>query len=103
MRARPRPRFWSRTTSGAWCGQDWMMTRYSDPNEFRTGSRADAAQRQVRLSRAALAWERVWPALWPASGIAGLFAATALLDVFAALPWIVHALILSGAVTGIGL
>ena len=40
-----------------------------------------------RWSRAALAWERIWPALWPASGIAGLFAAAALFDLFAPLPW----------------
>lgn len=79
------------------------MTRYSDPNEFRTGSRADRGGRYVALSRAALLWERVWPALWPASGIAGAFAAAALFDLFAPLPWILHALILSAAITGIGL
>ena len=76
------------------------MTRYSDPSEFRTGLRAD---RYVRWSRAALAWERVWPALWPASGIAGLFAATALFDLFAPLPWTVHALILGAAIAATGL
>ena len=79
------------------------MTRYSDPNEFRTGSRADRTERYVALSRAALAWERVWPALWPASGVAGLFAAAALFDVFAPLPWTLHVLILAGAITAIGL
>jgi uncharacterized protein (TIGR02302 family) len=78
------------------------MTRYSDPSEFRTGSQADPS-RAVALSRAALGWERVWPALWPASGIAGLFAAAALFDLFAPLPWTLHALILGGAITGIGL
>jgi uncharacterized protein (TIGR02302 family) len=77
------------------------MTRYSDPSEFRTG--ADPAGRAVRLSRAALLWERAWPALWPASGIAGLFATAALFDLFAPLPWSVHALILAGVLTGIGL
>ena len=79
------------------------MTRYSDPSEFRTGSRAEHTARAVAWSRAALLWERVWPALWPASGIAGLFAAVALFDLLAPLPWAVHALILSGAITGIGL
>ena len=79
------------------------MTRYSDPNEFQTGSRADATTRYIALSRAALAWERVWPALWPASGIAGVFAGAALFDAFTALPWTLHALILSGAITAIGL
>ncbi len=76
------------------------MTRYSDPSEFRTGLRAD---RYVWRSRAALAFERVWPALWPASGIAGLFAAACLFDLFAPLPWTVHALILGAAITATGL
>jgi len=80
-----------------------MMTRYSDPSEFRTGSRAKRIEQYVLASRAALAWERVWPALWPASGIAGLFAAAALVDAFEPLPWTLHALILSGAITAIGL
>ncbi len=79
------------------------MTRYSDPSEFRTGSRAERIERYVRLSRAALAWERVWPALWPASGIAGVFAAVALFDAFAPLPWALHAPILAATITAIGL
>src|SRR6266481_2272872 len=103
MRGRPRPRFSSGTINGAWCGQEWMMTRYSDPSEFRTGSRAERTERYVALSRAALAWERAWPALWPASGIAGLFAAAALFDAFAPLPWTLHALILAGTITAVGL
>src|ERR1700759_990655 len=103
MRGRPRPKGSSGTINGARCGQDWMMTRYSDSSEFQTGSRAERTERYVRLPRAALAWERVWPALWPASGIAGLFAAVALTDVFVALPWALHALILAATITGIGL
>lgn len=80
-----------------------MMTRYSDPSEFQTGSQAEKTARYVALSRAALLWERAWPALWPASGIAGVFAAAALLELFAPLPWIVHALVLSATITAIGL
>ncbi len=79
------------------------MTRYLEPSEFRTGSKADATARLVALSRAAIGWERVWPALWPASGLAGVFGAAALFDLFAPLPWTVHALILSGAITALGL
>jgi uncharacterized protein (TIGR02302 family) len=79
------------------------MTHYSDPSTFQTGSRAEETARFVALSRAALLWERVWPALWPASGIVGLFAAAALFDLFAPLPWTLHALILSGAITATGL
>ncbi|HUO89268.1 MAG TPA: TIGR02302 family protein [Rhizomicrobium sp.] len=79
------------------------MTRYSDPSEFQTGLRAERTERLIAWSRAAIAWERVWPALWPASGIAGVFAAAALFDAFAPLPWTLHALILAGAITAIGL
>src|SRR5689334_7143077 len=93
----------SRAHSGAWYGQDRMMTRYLAPKEFPTGSRTDETARYVALSRAALLWERVWLALWPASGIAGLFVAAALFDVFSSLPWALHALILSATLTGIGL
>jgi uncharacterized protein (TIGR02302 family) len=80
-----------------------MMTRFLGPSEFQTGSRADQTARYVALSRAALLWERVWPALWPASGIAGLFIAASLFDLFATLPWAVHALILAATITLIGL
>jgi uncharacterized protein (TIGR02302 family) len=80
-----------------------MMTRYLAPNEFPTGSRTEEAARYVAVSRAALLWERVWPSLWPASGIAGLFAAAALFDLFAPLPWALHALILATTLTGLGL
>src|SRR5258707_1029234 len=103
MHARPRPKCSSRSIAGAWCGPDRTMTRFSDPSEFRTGSKAEPVGRLVAWSRAALAWERVWPGLWPASGIAGLLAGLALFDLFAPLPWPVHALVLSAAITGIGL
>jgi uncharacterized protein (TIGR02302 family) len=38
------------------------------------------------LARAAILFERVWPALWPAIGIAGLFVCAALLDLPRLLP-----------------
>jgi uncharacterized protein (TIGR02302 family) len=79
------------------------MTRYSDPSEFQTGSKAEQTERLILASRGALLWERVWPALWPASAIAGLFVAATLFDLFAPLPWAIHALILAGVITGIGL
>src|SRR5512135_3085604 len=80
-----------------------MMTRYLAPNEFQIGSRTDETARYVTLSRAALLWERVWPALWPASGVIGLFVAASLFDLFAPLPWALHALSLSVTITGTGL
>jgi len=48
-------------------------------------------------------FERGWPRLWPATGILGLFLALALFDAFVALPWTLHAFILSAVVTGTGL
>lgn len=79
------------------------MTRYLAPNEFPTGSRTEETARYVAVSRAALLWERLWPSLWPATGIAGLFVSAALFDVFAPLPWALHALILAATLTVIGL
>ena len=79
------------------------MTRTSQPTEFPPGSKADHIERLVLAARAILAWERLWPLLWPASGIAGLGLAAALFDVLAPLPWLLHALILAGLVTAIGL
>ena len=78
------------------------MTRLSPPTEFQTGS-PRGAQAYVRGARAALAWERVWPGLWPASGIAGLFAAAALFGLPSLLPWPLHALLLAAVVSSMGL
>ncbi len=54
-------------------------------------------------ARAALAWERVWPALWPASGLTGVFLAAALFGLPQLLPWPAHALLLALCITAIGL
>lgn len=68
----------------------------------RLGFKADRIERYVALSRAALLWERVWPALWPASAIAGLFVAAALFGFLQILPWPLQALIFSAALAGLG-
>lgn len=49
----------------------------------------------VALARAALVWERAWPAVWPTMGIAGLFIAIALFDVLPMLPGWLHGLALA--------
>ena len=55
-------------------------------------------QRRYRLllglARAALMWERLWPCLWPAVGLAALFFSVALLDWLPMLPFWVHSLVL---------
>lgn len=53
------------------------------------------------LATAVLYWERVWPALWPASGIVGVFIALAWLDVLPLLPGWLHAAILGLFTAGI--
>src|SRR6201995_2707390 len=78
------------------------MTRLSPATEFRTGS-AKGAERLILDARAALFWERAWPALWPATGLAGMFAAAALFGFPAFLPWPLHALLLAGLIAAIGL
>ncbi|MBV8976421.1 MAG: TIGR02302 family protein [Alphaproteobacteria bacterium] len=57
----------------------------------------------MRLARAVLLWERVWPSLWPATGIAGLFLAAALFALPQLLPWPLHALLLAATVSAMGL
>jgi uncharacterized protein (TIGR02302 family) len=68
----------------------------------RLGLKADRSERYVAAARLAILWERVWPALWPASGIFGLFVAAALFDVFASLPSWLHSLLLLSMFLGAG-
>jgi uncharacterized protein (TIGR02302 family) len=51
---------------------------------------------RLRLARAALLWERVWPAAWPALCVLGGFAVLALLDLLPLLPGTVHTGVLAG-------
>jgi len=78
------------------------MKRYWHWIVSRLGWKDDRIERFVLASRAALFWERAWPALWPSSGIAGLFVAAALFGVFAALPWEIDALIFSATLAALG-
>ena len=83
----------------------------SDSNDgFRFPLRKEAppapVPREPRLrmgqARAALLWERLWPALWAPITIAGAFLALALLNVFLLLPGWLHALVLLLFVAAIG-
>ena len=50
---------------------------------------------RLRLARAALLWERVWPAAWPALCVLGILAVLALFDVLPRLPGAAHAGVLA--------
>src|SRR4051794_37174627 len=60
-------------------------------NIFRTGNRLAL---RMRLARAALLWERVWPAAWPALCVLGVFSVVVLFDLLPGLPGIAHTMIL---------
>ena len=49
-----------------------------------------AIRRQVMLSRLALAWERLLPALWPALAIVGAFAVITVFGLWGFAPWWLH-------------
>ena len=61
-----------------------------------------ALERRRLLSRAALLWEAVWPRLWPALGLLGLFLVLALLELPQALPGGWHTLLLAAVAGGLG-
>jgi uncharacterized protein (TIGR02302 family) len=56
----------------------------------------------IALGRLLLAWERAWPALWPASGVLGLYAAAALFGLLDPLSGALRSLLLLGALTAAG-
>jgi uncharacterized protein (TIGR02302 family) len=58
--------------------------------EARVSPAERAFHRKVRLSRCALAFERLWPRLWGLIGLAGLFILISLLGVWTALPIEAH-------------
>ena len=76
------------------------MTNLLDSIASRTGWKADRSERYIALARAVMAWERVWPALWPASGIVGTYFAAALLGLFAVIPASLHTLLLFATFVG---
>ena len=51
---------------------------------------------RLRLARAALLWERVWPASWPVLAVLGSFLVLALFDLLSRLQGVLHAALLLG-------
>ncbi|MED5395812.1 MAG: DUF4175 family protein, partial [Pseudomonadota bacterium] len=56
----------------------------------------------LALARSALAWERLWPHLWPAIAIVCVFFVVALLDLLPSLPVWLHSLVLIAFAGAIG-
>ncbi|MDE2465902.1 MAG: DUF4175 family protein [Alphaproteobacteria bacterium] len=54
--------------------------------DYRPGWKTDRIERRIALARAIVAFERIWPRLWPASGLVGLWLAAGLYGVFAFIP-----------------
>src|SRR5262245_54734835 len=59
-------------------------------------SKINRTEKLILAARAILAWERLWPALWPGLAFVGAWAALALLGVFSFVPVFVHVLLLFG-------
>lgn len=66
------------------------------------GLASDRIERFIGLARAALAWERLWPALFPIAAIAGLYASAALFGAFDYIPAEAHALLLAASAVAAG-
>ena len=79
-----------------------MQTPLRSPEPDPALTADDPLAGRLRLARMALAWERLWLALWPAVALVGLFAVFALFDLLPALPAWLHALLLAGFAGGIG-
>src|SRR4051812_2606494 len=73
-------------------GQPVALPRWTMLNLFRP---EDRLALRMRLARAALLWERVWPAFWPALCVLGVFASVMLFDLLPGLPGPAHAAILA--------
>ncbi|MGA3398097.1 MAG: DUF4175 family protein [Acetobacteraceae bacterium] len=74
-------------------------TTQPSPEELNPMLRRLAERRA--LARLAILFERVWPALWPPLGIAGLFVCVALLDLPSRLPAAWHLALLAGTAAAI--
>lgn len=67
-----------------------------DPVPAKASNLAPGLERRLRLARAALFWESLWPALMPAAGVVAVFFILAGFDVWRFLPVWLHWTILAG-------
>jgi len=68
-----------------------QTTPLKDPSKL-----PKSVQRRTGLAAAALFFERLWPALWPAWGILAIFISLSLLDAWSYLPLWAHILVVGG-------
>ena len=71
------------------------MTDLPAPGSSPPGPPGGALAARMRLARAALVWERAWPAAWPALCVLGAFGVAALFDLLPLLPGPAHAGVLA--------
>ncbi|MGH6890371.1 MAG: TIGR02302 family protein [Rhizomicrobium sp.] len=69
------------------------MTNLFEQTASRLGWKAERHERYIALARILLMWERAWPALWPASGVLGLYIAAALFGLTDLFPAALRALV----------
>ena len=72
------------------------MRKQTDETTEVTKGLAWRLSRQVALSRAVLAWERMWPALMPAAALVGFYVVISLFDLWSLMPGWLHGLFLVG-------
>ena len=78
------------------------MPAKPDPDDDHHAPLLRRLARRRRLARFVLLFERLWPAIWPPLGVAGLFLCLALFDVPRLLPPWPHALLLVGFGVALG-
>src|SRR5437016_8976492 len=100
MRGRLRPRSLSRVKNGASYDRECVMTNLLNSIASRPGWQAEPHERMIAIARGVLLWERVWPALWPATGVVGLYIAAALFGLIGFLPGALRSLLLLFVLSG---
>jgi len=78
------------------------MTNLQDSIASRPGWKTERHERYIALARLVVAWERIWPALWPATGIIGLYIAAAFLGITDALPGALRSLVFVAVLVATG-
>ena len=76
-------------------------TKAADKPENTSSNPGPNLGRQLLLARLSLMWERAWPALWPATGLGGVFLTLAFFDILPELPIWLHGFVLAAIVIGI--